>query len=344
MLDTLKGLKREVVSSVSREQYIDAFNWMLLARTAEEKLASLWRAGKISGGVYLGKGQEAISAALGVMLKSGDVFGPLIRDQAGRLAFGESLIDVFRVHFGSRTSLSRGRDGNVHRGNPLRGYHAMISHLGSLISVVAGALLARRFKGDASAIGATTIGDGGTSTGAFHEAINMAAIEKLPLVVVVVNNQYAYSTPNSRQFACSDLVDRAIGYGVEGHSVDGTDLRDCLEVLAHATERARGGHGPQMVVGNCLRLTGHAEHDDAFYMDKSLYQTPLGRDCLKVAESYLRERQWADEALLEDWRKNAKQRVEQAVADAQREPLADPSTENWCPYATQRIAEALLVR
>ena len=218
MLDTLKELKREVAPPVSREQYIDAFNWMLLARTVEEKLASLWRAGKISGGVYLGKGQEAISAALGMMLKSGDIFGPLIRDQAGRLAFGEPLIDVFRVHFGSRTGLSRGRDGNVHRGNPRGGYHAMISHLGSLISVVAGALVARRFKGDTSAIGATTIGDGGSSTGAFHEAINMAAVEKLPLVVVVVNNQYAYSTPNNRQFACKDLVDRAIGYGVEGRS------------------------------------------------------------------------------------------------------------------------------
>src|ERR1700676_5380091 len=344
MLDTLKGPKRGVVSPVSQEQYVDAFNWMLLARTVEEKLASLWRAGKISGGVYLGKGQEAISAALGIMLKPGDIFGPLIRDQAGRLAFGESLIDVFRVHLGSGTGLSRGRDGNVHRGNPRAGCHAMISHLGSLISVVAGALVARRFQGDTTAIGATTIGDGGTSTGAFHEAINMAAVEKLPLVVVVVNNQYAFSTPNSRQFACSDLVDRAIGYGVEGHSVDGTDLRECLEVLGQATERARSGHGPQMVVGNCLRLTGHAEHDDAFYMDKSLYQTPLGRDCLKVAESYLQERQWADQALLEHWRKNAKQQVDEAVADAQREPLADPSTENWCPYATERIAEALLVR
>jgi acetoin:2,6-dichlorophenolindophenol oxidoreductase subunit alpha len=344
MLNTLQEPKREIVSPLSREQYIDAFNWMLLARTVEEKLASLWRAGKISGGVYLGKGQEAISAALGIMLKSGDIFGPLIRDQAGRLAFGESLIDVFRVHFGSRTGLSRGRDGNVHRGNPRQGYHAMISHLGSLISVVAGALVARRFRGDTSAIGATTIGDGGTSTGAFHEAINMAAIEKLPLVVVVVNNQYAYSTPNSRQFACNDLVDRAIGYGVEGHSLDGTDLRDCLEVLAHATGRARSGHGPQLVVGTCLRLTGHAEHDDAFYMDKSLYYTTLGRDCLKVAENYLQERQWADEALLEHWRKSAKQQVEEAVANAQREPLADPNTETWCPYATQRIAEALLVR
>src|SRR5580704_4343210 len=344
MLDTLTQPKRDVVPSVFQEQYIKAFNWMLLARTVEEKLASLWRAGKIAGGVYLGKGQEAVSAAIGTRLKSGDIFGPLIRDQAGRLAFGESLIDIFGVHFGSRTGPSRGRDGNVHRGKPREGYHAMISHLGSLVSVVAGALMARRFKGDNSAIGATTIGDGGTSTGAFHEAINLAAIEKLPLVVVVVNNQYAYSTPNSRQFACKDLVDRAVGYGVEGHSLDGTDLQDCLAVLAHATERARSGHGPQMVVGSCLRLTGHAEHDDAFYMDKSLLHTPLGRDCLKVAESYLQEHHWADEALLENWRKNAKQRVEDAVADAQREPLADPDTETWCPYATPRIAEALLVR
>jgi acetoin:2,6-dichlorophenolindophenol oxidoreductase subunit alpha len=344
MLETLKQPKRDVIPSVVQEQYIKAFSWMLLARTVEEKLASLWRAGKIPGGVYLGKGQEAISAAIGSRLKSGDVFGPLIRDQAGRLAFGESLIDVFRVHFGSLTGLSRGRDGNVHRGKPREGYHAMISHLGSLVSVVAGALLARRFKGDTSAIGATTIGDGGTSTGAFHEAVNLAAVEKLPLVIVVVNNRYAYSTPNGRQFACKDLVDRAIGYGVEGYSVDGTDLRECLEVVGHATDRARSGHGPQMVVGSCLRLSGHAEHDDAFYVDKSLFQTPLGRDCLKVAEGYLREQKWADEALLETWRKNAKQQVEEAVTRAQREPLAEPSDETWCPYATPRIAEALLVR
>src|ERR1700738_1125806 len=147
MLDTLQAPKRDVVSPVSREQYIDAFSWMLLARTVEEKLAGLWRAGKISGGVYLGKGHEAISAATGMMLKPGDIFGPLIRDQAGRLAFGEPLEDVFRIHFGARVGWARGRDVNVHRGNPKEGYLAMISHLGALIPVVAGALIARRFKG-----------------------------------------------------------------------------------------------------------------------------------------------------------------------------------------------------
>jgi acetoin:2,6-dichlorophenolindophenol oxidoreductase subunit alpha len=344
MFDTLNRPKRDAVSSISRELYANAFHWMLLARTVEEKLASLWRTGKIFGGVYLGRGQEAVSAALGVMLRPGDIFGPLIRDQAGRLAFGELPIDVFRVHFGSRTGLTRGRDGNVHRGRPAEGYHAMISHLGTLISVVAGALLARRLKGDSSAIGATTIGDGGTSTGSFHEAINMAAVEKLPLVIVVVNNQYAYSTPNSRQFACQDLLDRAVGYGVEGYSMDGTDLADCLEVLAHATQQARSGCGPQMVVASCLRLSGHGEHDDGFYVDKRLYETPLGRDCLKVAEEYLLETQWADETSLETWKRAAKQQVEDAVAEAQREPIADPESETWCSYATPRIAETLLVR
>jgi acetoin:2,6-dichlorophenolindophenol oxidoreductase subunit alpha len=216
----------------------------------------------------------------------------------------------------------------------------MISHLGSLVSVVAGALIARRFKGDKTAIGATMIGDGGTSTGAFHEGINMAAVEKLPLVVVVSNNRYAYSTPNSRQFACDDLVDRARGYGVEGYTMDGTDLAECLQIVGIAMDRARSGHGPQMVVGHCLRLTGHAEHDDAFYMDKRLFEAPIGRDCLRVAESCLRKCEWASETQIESWKKAAKQQVEEAVAVAQREPQADPSNEIWCPYATEQIVKA----
>jgi pyruvate dehydrogenase E1 component alpha subunit/2-oxoisovalerate dehydrogenase E1 component alpha subunit len=220
----------------------------------------------------------------------------------------------------------------------------MISHLGALVSVVAGALIARRFKGDRTAIGATTIGDGGTSTGAFHEAINMAAVEKLPLVLVISNNRYAYSTPNSRQFACSDLVDRARGYGLEGYTMDGTDLAECLEVVGNAMERARSGHGPQMVVGHCLRLTGHAEHDDAFYIDKRLLESPVGRDCLKVAESYLCKQKWADETQIESWKKVAKRQVEESVAIAQREPQADPSEETWCPYATESVAEAHSIR
>ena len=250
-------------SATGTDTFIKAFRLMLLARTLDDKFASLYRAGKIHGGVFLGRGQEALSVAVGLALRKGDVFAPLIRDQAGRLAFGETLLDAARTYLGSPLGPMRGRDGNVHRGRPREGYLPMISHLGAMIAVVNGTLMARRFKGVTGTVGAACIGEGATSTGAFHEAVNQAAVEKLPLVLVIANNHYAYSTPSSRQFACGSLVDRADGYGVEGHTVDGTDLVACLKALGHATQRARDGHGPQMVVARLLRLCGHGEHDDA---------------------------------------------------------------------------------
>jgi acetoin:2,6-dichlorophenolindophenol oxidoreductase subunit alpha len=340
MLNTLKEPQRDALQSGFQEQYVRAFKWMLLARTVEEKIASLWRAGKIAGGVYIGKGQEAVSAAIGMTLKRSDIFAPLIRDQAGRLAFGEPLQDILKTYLGVKTGPTRGRDGNVHRGRPKEGTYPMISHLGAMISVVAGALLARRIKGIGGTVGATSIGEGGTSTGAFHEGINFAAVEKLPLVLVVTNNRYAYSTPNKKQFACHDLIDKAAGYGVDGHSMDGTDLRDCLEVVAHAVDRARQGAGPQMVVASCLRLTGHAEHDDASYMDPQLFKQPLGRDCIDATEAFLLELQWADPTTLKNWRREAKAEVEAATQQVQREPACSPADEDWMPLATRRLADS----
>lgn len=325
-----------------RKLFLTAFRWMLLARISEEKYASLYRGGKIIGGVFIGKGQEALSAALGVALRKGDVFAPLIRDQAARLAFGESLLDATRTYLGSRLGPMRGRDGNVHRGRPRDGCLPMISHLGAMISAVSGMLFARKLKGLAGSVGATCIGDGGTSTGAFHEGLNFAAVEKLPLVLIVANNQYAYSTPTSRQFACKDLADKAAGYGVEGHSVDGTDLAACLEVVGKAVDRARQGRGPQLVAASLLRLSGHGEHDDAGYVDEKLKRSHIGHDCLQVAENYLIEQTWADSADIEAWRNEAIQQVEEAVATAQREPAPDPDTENWCALATRHLSEGVV--
>ena len=248
-------------SSVS-DTYIKAYRLMLLARVLDDKLASLYRMGKIHGGVFLGRGQEALSVALGLALQKGDVFAPLIRDAAGRLAFGEPILDAVRTYLGSPLGPMRARDGNVHRGRPKEGLLPMISHLGAMISVVNGALIARRFKRIEGTVGAACIGEGATSTGAFHEAINQAAVQRLPLVLVVANNQYAYSTPAQLQFACRSLLDKAAGYGIEGHAVDGTDLIACLEVTSDAVSRARAGAGPQLVVAELLRLCGHGEHDD----------------------------------------------------------------------------------
>src|SRR5213082_3966498 len=266
------------------EKYLEAFRIMLQTRIFEDKLASLYRGGLITGGVYLGRGQEAVSVACGIFLQKGDVFAPLIRDQAGRTAFGEPLVDVARTYLGSRLGPMRGRDGNIHRGKPRDGQLAMISHLGAMVSVVVGSLMAKRGRGEKNFIGLTTIGEGGMQTGASHEGMNIAAVEHVPLVVVATNNHYAYSTPNEREFACASLVDRAIGYGYEGHKIDGTDLNQCLEVIETAVKRARAGRPPQLVVAEVLRLAGHGEHDDASYITDEIRRESFAQDCLKRAE------------------------------------------------------------
>ena len=314
------------------DTYVKAYRFMLLARILDDKFASLYRMGKIHGGVFLGRGQEALSVSVGLALRKGDVFAPLIRDGAGRLAFGELILDAVRTYLGSSFGPMRARDGNVHRGRPKEGLLPMISHLGAMISVVNGALLAHRFKGILGTVGAACVGDGATSTGAFHEAVNQAAVEKLPLVLIVANN-------HERQFACRSLVDKAVGYGIEGHSVDGTDLSACLKVVGDAVSQARAGRGPQIVVASLLRLCGHGEHDDAGYVDPKLSQSSLGRDCLKVAEGHLLQQNWADASMLAGWRNEMVHAVEENVAKVQREPGPDPYKEDWCALASKHLSE-----
>src|ERR1041385_1708396 len=164
------GSVPEVASA--REQYVRAYRTMLLARILDDKFASLYRMGKIHGGVFLGRGQEALSAAIGLALRKGDIFSPLIRDSAGRLAFGEPILDAVRTYLGSPLGPLRARDGNVHRGRPPEGLLPMISHLGAMVPVVNGALMAKRFKGENDVVRGACLGDGATSTGAFHEALN----------------------------------------------------------------------------------------------------------------------------------------------------------------------------
>jgi pyruvate dehydrogenase E1 component alpha subunit/2-oxoisovalerate dehydrogenase E1 component alpha subunit len=339
MLHTETRRARAADKPAGSELHLQAFRWMLLARQLDEKLASLYRGGKIFGGVFLGRGQEALSASVGMSLRRGDIFAPLIRDGAGRLAFGETILDAVRNHLGSALGLMRGRDGNVHRGKPREGLMAMISHLGAMISVVNGALMARRFKGEIETVGAACVGDGATSTGAFHEALNQAAIEKLPLVLVVADNQYAYSTPTERQFACQSLADKAVGYGVESHSVDGTDLSACLKTVGDAVQLARDGQGPQLIVARLLRLCGHGEHDDANYVDPRLKQSAVGRDCLEVAEEQLLDAGWASGKDIEAWRTEAAAKVEEAVAKVQREPAPDPYKEDWYALSSKHLQE-----
>ncbi|MCH7228515.1 thiamine pyrophosphate-dependent dehydrogenase E1 component subunit alpha [Haloferula sp. A504] len=325
--------------SSERDHARKVYRAMLEARHLEAKLASLYKAGKIVGGVYLGKGQEALSASLGACLEWGrDIFAPLIRDQGGRTAFGEPILDCTRTYLGSAAGPMRGRDGNIHRGRPTEGLLAMISHLGTSVSVVSGMLLARRLQGTLDGVvGATSIGDGGTSTGSFHEGLNAAAVERLPLVVAVANNQFAYSTPTDRQFACADLLDRAAGYGVEGREVDGTDFLECVRTMAGAVQRARQGGGPQMVVARLLRLSGHGEHDDASYVPEDVRAGRFGRDCMEVAHQQMIESGYADEAEIAGWRSEIVDRVQEALATATREHGPNPWDERWEARATNLL-------
>ena len=321
------------------DRFVEAFRWMLLTRTLEDKLASLYRGGLITGGVYLGRGQEAVSVACGIFLQKGDVFAPLIRDQAGRSAFGEPLVDVARTYLGSRHGPMRGRDGNIHRGRPQENQLAMISHLGAMIPVVVGKLLAKRMKGEKGFVGLTTIGEGGMQTGATHEGMNIAAVEHVPLVIVATNNHYAYSTPNDRQFACADLVDRAKGYGYEGHTVDGTDLNECLGVIETAVKRARAGRPPQLVVATTLRLAGHGEHDDASYVPPEMKKEPFARDPVERTEKFILEQRLLDHAALQKMRAEIVAEVNEAVATAQQEDAPVGSEEDWAALSTRELID-----
>jgi acetoin:2,6-dichlorophenolindophenol oxidoreductase subunit alpha len=339
MLQTAERDATSKSKAPPHERYLEAFRWMLLARVLEEKLASLYRGGMITGGVYLGRGQEAISAACGMFLQKGDVLAPLIRDQAARSAFGEPLLDVVRTYLGSRQGPMRGRDGNIHRGRPRENQLAMISHLGAMIPVLVGKLLAKKMKGEKGFVGLTTIGEGGMQTGATHEGMNIAAVERVPLVIVATNNHYAYSTPNDRQFGCADLVDRAKGYGYEGSSVDGTDLTQCLEVISAAVKRARAGRPPQLVVASILRLAGHGEHDDASYVTDEIKREPFAQDALMKAEKSILEQELMDRDGLDQMRAEIAAEVDDAVATAQQEDAPQGSTEDWCALSVRDLAD-----
>src|SRR5438309_3305982 len=342
MLQTAqRGKKSSAKKAAPHERFLEAFRWMLLSRTLEEKLVSLYRGGQITGGVYIGKGQEAVSVACGLFLQKGDIFAPLIRDQAGRSAFGEPIVDVARTYLGSRQGPMRGRDGNIHRGKPSEGQLAMISHLGAMVSVTVGTLMAKRFHGEKNFVGLSCIGEGGMQTGSFHEGMNIAAVEHVPLVIVATNNHYAYSTPNEREFACADLVDRAKGYGYEGSSVDGTDLTECLEVISAEVKRARAGRPPQLVVASTLRLAGHGEHDDASYVTEDIKRESFAQDALQRTEQFVLEHELLDREGLQQIRAELASEVDEAVATAQQEDAPVGSEEDWCAISTRELVDQI---
>jgi pyruvate dehydrogenase E1 component alpha subunit/2-oxoisovalerate dehydrogenase E1 component alpha subunit len=250
------------------EQRLDLYRFMRRNRTLEERLVHLYRQGKVVGGFYRSLGQEATSVGSAFALEKGDVLGPLIRNLGSVLVMGYSAREVLTQHLGRAESPSGGREGNLHFGRPERGVVSSISMLGALVPVMAGIALAARMQRRRT-VAMTYIGDGGTSTGAFHEGLNFAAVQRLPLVVIAENNGWAYSTPFRKQTAAKCLADRAAAYGIPGETVDGNDVIAVFQAASAAVRRAREGGGPTLLEAKTYRMKGHAEHDSQSYVPRA---------------------------------------------------------------------------
>src|ERR687898_1085962 len=229
---------------LSREQRLELYYYMRLTRALEERLVNLYRQTKVVGGLFRSLGQEAdaVGSAYALDRSKGDVLSPLIRNLGSMLVQGATPLEILRQYMAKGDSPTRGRELNIHFGDTVRGFIGQISHLGDMVPVMAGVTLSFRLRREPR-VGLVYIGDGATSTGAFHEGINFAAVQRCPLVVVVENNRYAYSTPTEKQCAAERLADKAAGYGIAGIRADGNDVLEVYRVTRDAVERARRGEG-----------------------------------------------------------------------------------------------------
>ena len=261
---------------------------MKLNRMVEEKLTNLYRQGKVVGGLYRSLGQEGCSVGSAYALDRGDIFTPLIRNLGAIFVRGGRPRDVFAQYMARAAGPTHGRDLNVHFGwiSEEGSMPSVISMLGDMVSVLTGAVIAERMKGRRT-VALTWIGDGGTSTGAFHEGFNFACVQKAPLVVIVENNKWAYSTPVHKQTANPRFVDRARAYGCFGEQVDGNDVRAVYEVTRRAIDRGRAGAGPTLIEADTMRMRGHAEHDDMKYVPPGMLQEWAARDPIDRYERWL---------------------------------------------------------
>src|SRR3954451_14391516 len=249
------------VSSLSRDQLLDLYYWMRLTRTLEERLVALYRQTKGVGGLFRSLGQEADAVGSAYALEPRDIMSPLIRNLGSMLVKGAKPVEVLRQYMAKGDSPTRGRELNIHFGDLERGFIGQISPLGDMVPVMAGVTLTFKMRKQ-DRVGLVYVGDGATSTGAFHEGINFAAVQRCPLVVIVENNGYAYSTPTSKQTACSSFKDKAIGYGIPGIRADGNDVVATYQVTKEAVDRARAGGGVTLIELMTYRRKGHAEHDN----------------------------------------------------------------------------------
>ncbi len=334
-----EGIRYEVEGDLSRpvppirdsqyldpKQSIEIYRWMLLNRKMETALENLYKQGKVVGGVYFGWGQEACSCASAYALKPEEWLGPMIRNQGSLLVRGFSARDVMMQYMAKAGSPTRGRDASSHFGDiQERNVVAPISTLGDLIPVLAGVALGARLQGRKIAV-MTYIGDGGQSTGVTYEGLNFAAVQRLGLVLFVENNLWGYSTPADLQFLVKDLAERAIAYGIPGVIVDGTDACQVYDAAHEACERARRGEGPTLIEAKMMRMKGHAIHDAADYVPKSLVEYWRKRDPIARFEAYLLKKKWLTARQNQDLIAGVDRELEADREFAVNSPMPEPES------------------
>ncbi|HKW41872.1 MAG TPA: thiamine pyrophosphate-dependent dehydrogenase E1 component subunit alpha [Gemmatimonadales bacterium] len=321
-----------IPAGLSRGQLLEIYRYLRLTRTLEERLTALYRQSKVIGGLFRSLGQEGESVASAYALERGkrrDILSPLIRNLGSMLVMGAEPLEILRQYMAKATGPTGGRELNVHFNDLEKGYLGQISHLGDMIPVMAGIALTFKLRGEPR-VGLVYIGDGGTSTGTFHEGLNFAAVQKVPLVVVVEYNRWAYSTPPEKQFAVKDLAEKAKGYGIPAVTVDGNDVLAVYEATRSAVERARRGQGVHFIEVKTYRRKGHAEHDDQHYVPKEeLDWWAKENDPIDRYVKQLVRNEWAEQRELKEIDERVQTEIDAATDACVDEPL--PAGESALP-------------
>ncbi len=313
-----------MTSKLTREQHLELYYFLRLNRELEDQMARLFRQNKILGGLYSSYGQEAISVGSAYALGPGDWIAPMIRNIGALLVRGFQPRDVLTQHMGRYTSPTQGKDGTSHFGD-LKVRHVVppISMLGDLIPVMTGIAMAGRYLGQ-NIVAMTWIGDGGTSTGVFHEGLNLAAVRKAPLVVIIENNQWAYSTPVERQTVLKNLADRAKAYGIRSAIVDGNDVVAVERTAREAVAHARAGKGPVLIEAKTMRMSGHAQHDSAEYVPREMLELWKKKDPLERYEKFLSEKKLWDSKTKKEIDSRIARKIHADLEFAESSPFPPP--------------------
>jgi len=326
------AIGRPEALELGRDELLALYRYMKLNRRLDERLEILYRQNKVVGGLYSSLGEEAASVGSAYALDKGDYIAPMIRNLGSLLVRGIQPVDVVAQYCARATGPTGGRDLNLHFGSVAEGLIAPISVVGALIPVMAGIALELKIHGKRQ-VAMTYIGDGGTSTTDFHEGVNFASVHKLPLILIVQNNGFAYSTPTSRQANIVDLAARAKSYGMPGETVDGNNVLAVLDAVRRARETCVEGNGPVMVETKTFRRKGHAAHDDAGYVPDELLREWEAKDPIDAYRRYLVGEKFAAENELDEMDLKIENELEEDVRVALEAPFPEPDVHAEDVYA-----------